>query len=236
MRPKRVAIMQPYVLPYIGYFQLIHASDAFVLLDDAAFIKRGWVNRNRILAHGKEHLFTIPVRAASQNVPINGTLIAPDDGWKRKLLATLEHAYRNAPGYPVLMPLLADLIGSADGSIADFAERSIRMVLRLLGIERPISKASGMALQEALRGQDRILAICQAEGAAMYINPPGGRELYQPDRFAERGIALRFIRVGPLSYAQGGAPFVPHLSIVDVLMWNSPEQARGLLHQYELEP
>lgn len=231
-----LAIMQPYLFPYIGYFQLLHACDCFVSLNDANFIKRGWINRNRILLDGRDHLFTVPLRNVSQYVTIRDTCIADDDGWKRKLIQQLQHAYRKAPRAGEVLPVVTGLIAGAEGSIAALAEEALRATLRLAGLERPIVRASELGLPEGLRGQDRILAICQALGTSTYVNPPGGRELYQAERFHERGMELRFLKVGEVRYDQGGAGFVAGLSIIDVLMWNTPEQVRALLAQYTVEP
>ncbi|HRD51864.1 MAG TPA: WbqC family protein [Flavobacteriales bacterium] len=230
-----LAIMQPYLFPYIGYFQLLHACDCFVSLNDANFIKRGWINRNRILLDGRDHLFTVPLRNVSQHASIQDTLIAPDDGWKRKLIQQMQHAYRKAPLAASVLPMVTDLIAGAEGSIADFAEASLRATLQIIGIDRPFLRASTLQLRNDLRGQDRIVAICEQLGARTYVNPPGGRDLYQVERFNERGLDLRFLKVQAGPYNQGVTDFIPGLSIIDVLMWNQPEQVRGLVEQYTLD-
>ncbi|MCW5898882.1 MAG: WbqC family protein [Flavobacteriales bacterium] len=233
---RRTAIMQPYVFPYLGYYQLFHAADTFVSLDDAAFINKGWVNRNRLLLQGGPHFFTIPLSARSQNVSIRDTRVAPDDGWRRKLLTTLGHAYRKAPYFDEVYPIFERVLALPGESVADTAERSLMLVLDHLGTPRSIRRASELGLDPELHGQDRILAICGAVGTDLYVNPAGGRELYLAERFKERGIRLRFLRSEIVPYTQGTAGhFEPGLSMIDVLMWNSRSSVLDMMARYQLE-
>jgi hypothetical protein len=233
---RRTAIMQPYVFPYLGYYQLFHASDMFVSLDDAAFIKRGWVNRNRLLLQGKAHTFTIPLSAQSQNVSIRASRVAPDDGWRKKLLTTFGHAYRKAPHFGKVYPIIEQTLESPAESIADTAERSLLLVLDYLEMPRSVHRSSELDIDPMLHGQDRILAICEKIGTDLYVNPKGGRELYAPERFAARGMRLRFLHMGEVVYDQcSSTPFEPGLSIIDVLMWNSKDAVMQMMAAYTLE-
>lgn len=232
---RRTAIMQPYFFPYIGYYQLLHACHRFIALDDAAFIKKGWINRNRILLGGSDHMLTIPLRSASQNTPIRDTLIAPDDGWKRKLMRSLDHSYAKAHMFESIRPRLLRLIEEAEGSIAELAERSLRMVLDHVDLSRPIERASDLGVSTDLRGEERIIAICERVGTNTYINASGGRELYNEQHFHQKGMELRFMNTGAIEYDQGGTPFVPNLSMIDVLVWNTPERVRELMGNYSIE-
>lgn len=231
-----MAVMQPYVFPYLGYYQLFHASDVFVSLDDAAFIKKGWVNRNRILLQGKVHTFTIPLSAQSQNVSIRDSRVAPDDGWRKKLMNTFGHAYRKAPHFEAVYSIVEQTLADSGGSIADTAERSLRLVLDYLDMPRAIRRSSELGIDSGLHGQERILAICEAIGTDLYVNPKGGRELYSPARFNTRGIDLRFLHMGEVAYKQGSAvQFEPGLSIIDVLMWNAKDAVGEMMANYTLE-
>lgn len=232
----RTSVMQPYLFPYLGYFQLFCATDVFVALDDAAFIKKGWVNRNRILLQGEPHTFTVPIQKQSQHVSINASLIAPDDGWCNKLLVTLTHAYRKAPHFETVMPIIEGVLQGGSTRMDQMALDSVRAVLEYVGMQPDIKCSSAMDLDPALAGQDRILAICAALGTKTYVNPKGGRELYDPARFQHQGIDLRFIHMGDVNYTQGGGkPFQPALSILDVLMWNTKEAVLAFMDDFTLE-
>lgn len=232
----RVAIMQPYVFPYLGYYQLLHAADRFVLFDDVNFIKKGWINRNRILLNGEPYTFTIPVQDVSQNRTIKDHLFSADQSWKPKLVANLKHAYAKAPMFPEVFPVLETMFMDAQGSMAEFAGTSIRYVAERAGLPVSIHRASDLSISADVKGQERILAVCAAHGATRYINPANGAELYEAERFAERGIELRFLRMNAdLTYPQvGAAAHVPALSAIDALMHCTPEELRTLLGHYRL--
>jgi WbqC-like protein family len=232
----RLAIMQPYVFPYLGYYQLLHAADRFVLFDDVNFIKKGWINRNRILLNGEPHTFTIPVRDMSQNRTIKDHAISDEEGWRTKLLANLTHAYSKAPMFGEVFPVLERMFTEAEGSIASLAERSIRYVAERAGLTASIHRASDLALDQALKAQERILALCAHHGAERYINPANGAELYDEARFARSGIELRFLRMdNDLSYPQvGSKAHVPALSAIDALMHRTPEEIAALLARYRI--
>jgi hypothetical protein len=232
----RVAIMQPYVFPYLGYYQLLHAADRFVLYDDVNYIKKGWINRNRILLNGAPYTFTIPVRDVSQNRTIKEHLISADQGWKPKLLANLKHAYAKSPMFGEVYPALEAIFMEAEGSIAELAGRSIRYVADRAGLPVTIHRAGDLSLGAELKGQERIIAICAHHQAERYINPANGAELYDEARFAQANITLRFLRMNAdLTYPQVGVKaHVPALSAIDVLMHCTPAELRALLARYQI--
>jgi hypothetical protein len=224
-----VAIMQPYLFPYIGYFQLIAAADTFVVYDDVAFINRGWINRNRVLQQGRELLVTVPLRAASQNRTIREIEIAEDGLWLPRVLRTVEHAYARAPRFPDTYALAEAVLGSKERSISRMAVSGLRAVCTHLGITTRFVESSTVYGNSALKGQERILDICAREGATRYINLPGGAALYSRAEFAARGVELEILEPDPGPYRQFGDPFVPWLSILDVLMFNSREESLALV-------
>jgi WbqC-like protein family len=233
----KLAIMQPYLLPYLGYFQLLHAADRFVIYDDVAFIKQGWINRNRILINGRATYFTVPLRQASSFRLIADTQI--DDGpqnhrWRDKMLKTFENAYRRAPCFERVFPLLEDVIRRPAAGMKGMALAGIDVVARYLDIRTARVESSSVYRNAHLSGQDRVLDICRAERAVSYLNPIGGTQLYDREAFARAGLTVKFLKPLSIEYKQFGAPFVPDLSIVDVLMFNPPETARGFLDRYEL--
>jgi hypothetical protein len=232
----RVAIMQPYVFPYLGYYQLLHAADRFVCFDDVNFIKKGWINRNRILLNGGAYTFTIPIAGASQNNTIRASIIADDPSWKPKLLANITHAYRKAPCFEAVFPAVEHLVLGAQGSIADMAEASLNMVRERLSLPVTLHRSSELGRPADLKGQERIIAVAAQHGATTYINPANGANLYDAARFAEAGMELRFLRMNSdVTYPQyGHAGFEPHLSILDALMNCSAIDLAALLSRYAL--
>jgi hypothetical protein len=230
-----LAIMQPYFLPYIGYVQLLNAVDTFVLYDDVAFINRGWINRNRLLVNGKDFMFTVPLQDASQNKRICDIALGTDPKWRGKLLQTVQQSYRKAPFYETVGPLTEKIINFPTDNIADYVLNSLVLIRDHLGITTEIVPSSTIYNNEQLKAQDRILDICRQTGATRYINPIGGQVLYNKDTCAQAGVELFFIQSKRVEYPQfGRSEFVPWLSILDVLMFNSPEAIRPMLNEYEL--
>jgi hypothetical protein len=229
-----LAIMQPYLFPYIGYFQLVAAVDRFVFLDDVAFIKKGWINRNRILVSGKPWTFTVPLRDASQNRPICDTEIHAQEFTPSKLMRTIDLAYRKAPFFASTYALAERVFGGTYQSIAEMAQESVRFVCEYLELSTPFVRSSTCHGPSPLKGAERIREICAHEGATRYLNPSGGTELYEAADFAAQGIELRFLQSREQSYPQWGGPFVPWLSILDVLMFNDPAVVRGMLSAFDL--
>lgn len=231
----KLAIMQPYLFPYIGYFQLLKTVDKFVLYDDVAFINRGWINRNKVLVNGKEQLFTIPLREASQNKKILEIDIDDTQKWRDKLLKTLQQSYKKAPQYAAVYPVIEEILQTPATRITDLIAVSITLLANYLSISTEIVPSSTIYANQHLKGPERILDICLQEGASEYINPIGGMELYDRAAFAEKDILLHFIRSRKEEYPQFGGEFVPWLSIIDVLMFNTPEQVHTLLEAFDLE-
>lgn len=229
-----IAIMQPYFLPYIGYFQLLNAVDKFVIYDDVNFINRGWVNRNQMLVGGRAHLFTVPLENASQNKLIYEVGVSSEKAWRGKFLKTMTQSYQKAPYFAAVFPLIQDILQADSSDISELCYQSITLLAGYLGITTEIEKTSRTYANAHLKGQERILSICKAEGANHYINPIGGMELYDRERFGREEITLHFIKSNSHSYTQFKNAFVPWLSILDVLMFNSVDQTRTLLMDFEL--
>lgn len=224
-----VAIMQPYFMPYLGYFQLINAADHFVYLDDVNFIKRGWINRNYLLKDGQRELFSIPLKKLSQNKHIS-QIEVNNDGWQVKLLTKIHHLYSKAPQYPHVVPLLDAIVNAKADTIADLAIISLEKTYEYLGLDKVTSRSSGIAIPAGLKGADRLIAICTELGADRYINAMGGLELYTPGVFSRHGIVLQFLSAELPVYPQFAASFEPGLSIIDVLMFNAPADVMKMLN------
>ncbi|MEY2494819.1 MAG: hypothetical protein QOJ45_1311 [Verrucomicrobiota bacterium] len=233
----RLAIMQPYFLPYIGYFQLMAAVDKFVLLDDVNFINRGWINRNRIAVNGEPYWLTLPLAKASQNRLINEIDIIDDPEWRRKTMRTVELAYNDAPFAGSVLPFFQKLLSDATGSLPKFLFGQLRQIADYVGIRTEMEPTSAIYPKQGRTGQDRILDICAREGATSYLNLPGGRSLYDTESFAATGIELLFLdpNLPALTLQHSGAQG-PVLSILDILMLNSAGAIREATQAAGLEP
>lgn len=233
----KIAIMQPYIFPYIGYFQLINAVDKFVFYDDVNYIKGGWINRNQILLNGNKNLFTVPLKNASSFQTINETLIHTELylKWKKKFLKSLEQSYKKAPFFDFVYPLIHQVLETNHTTIADLCIDSIKQVYNYLALEVVFETSSEKYPEtKGMEKAERLIKICRTNQANTYINPIGGKELYQKETFKENGIDLFFIENQLMPYPQFNNDFVPGLSIIDVLMFNSKEDIKKMLNQYQL--
>jgi hypothetical protein len=229
----KLAIMQPYVFPYIGYFQLINSVDKFVILDDVNFIMRGWINRNRILVNGTEHLFSVPVTKASQNNLIYKCEL-DDCKWKIKFLKTLEFSYKKAPYYRDCINSISAILLSEEKNLSTWLTFQLKQICSYLNIKTLIVETSRLYSNHHLKAQTKIIDICRQEKAAIYYNAIGGRDLYNTLEFKRNNIELKFLKTEPVSYSQGNGEFIPFLSIIDVMMFNSVNSIQGMLNKFEL--
>lgn len=224
---KTIAIMQPYFLPYIGYWQLINSVDRFVILDDVNYIVRGWVNRNRLLINRLPSYITVPLQQASQNKRICDIMLMSSSAWRDKLTKTVEYAYRKTPHFEEVFPVVEHLIRYPAENLADYLAYQLQTLSRLLGMSTDFVVTSRIYGNNEMAGQERVLDICRREGATTYVNAQGGQKLYGTDAFSSSGIELRFIFTRPLTYRQRGRVFTPNLSIIDVMMFNSKEKIQA---------
>ena len=229
----KLAVMQPYFLPYIGYFQMFHAADRYVIYDDCNFIKGGWINRNRILCGDEVQYIRLLLQGASPNKKINEVGCLRDPVAREKSLRTVAHAYGKAPYFERGYRLLEEIYASDEENLARFLRRSIELTLERLEVEIPLCFASDYPAPE-LHGTDRLFDLCEKLGADTYLNAIGGRALYREEDFTARGIKLGFLQTGDVRYDQGREPFEPNLSILDLLMRCSLEELRAHLRNYEI--
>ena len=230
----KVAIMQPYFFPYIGYFQLINAVDVFVIYDDVNYIKKGWINRNTILVNGKGFLFNIPLQEMSQNKAINQLYIEENSNWKKSLLKTITLSYKKAPYFTEVFPIIESIIELEEKNLAKFISYSLREICGFLSIKTTIMISSDIEKNNDLKGQDKIIEICKKVQGNTYINAIGGRSLYDKDTFIKQDISLHFIKSNTINYSQFKNEFIPWLSIIDVVMFNSVEEIKNMLNKCEL--
>ena len=232
----KLGIMQPYFLPYIGYWQLLNAVDAYVILDDVNYIGRGWINRNRILIHGEPAYLNLPVSKASQNRKINELQVNWDEKERLRAKRKVELAYKRAPYFDSVYPLFCGIVDDEQRNLSEYLTDSIRKICEYLEIETPILLSSKLEKDHSRKGQERILDICDHLGASEYYNAIGGQALYSGSRFQEHKIQLGFVETGVIEYEQFGSVFVPGLSILDVMMFNPVKRIQEFLGEYVIVP
>ena len=231
---KTIAVMQPYFLPYLGYFQLIKAVDVFVVYDDVNFINKGWMNRNFILGRDQKQLFTLPLNKASQNKLINEIELFDFNQFKNNFKKTLEFTYKRSPYYTSGIGLVDQILEYKGGSLTQLILHSFEILLNYFDIPTRLVTSSSMYENKHLKAQERIIDICEKEKATNYINPIGGLNLYSKEKFEDKGIGLNFIETKELMYSQTGNSFTPYLSVIDVIMFNSQKEIIELLKQYTI--
>lgn len=230
----KVGIMQPYFFPYIGYWQMINAVDKYIVYDDVNFIKGGWINRNRILMNGEAKIINLKMNGASPNKLIKDVEVSDDVVYKKKLLRTIESCYKKAPYFSDVYSIIEDIINHDEKNLARYLEFVIRKVCEYLSIKTELIVSSSINKNNNMKGQEKVIEICKLLGADEYYNAIGGQELYSYEVFETQGINLRFLKTGTIKYKQFNNEFVPNLSIIDLIMFNSIEDIKIMLEQYKL--
>jgi hypothetical protein len=253
----KLAIMQPYFFSYLGYYQVISAVDKYILYDNLAYIKGGWVNRNRVLVVNGEPVFIIvPVKHRSSFRKISEVELADQKPWRRKMLNSIFLNYKRSQFFQEVYPLVERVIRSEVRLLSELNARSVIEASRYLDIQTEIITdiSSYLDLEEKLANDElalaarfpsvtlqnpekkviRVIEICHAEGADTFINTIAGGELYDKEEFARHNIQLFFHQTDAYSYQQTTETFHPHLSIIDVLMNCGKERTKELLKQYVL--
>lgn len=230
---KKAAIMQPYFLPYIGYWQLISAVDVFVVYDNIQYTKKGWFNRNRFLQNGKSEIFSIPLKKDSSFKNVNERMIFEDFD-KKHLLAKFRNAYAKAPCFIENFEIIEKIVNYEDENLFNYIYNSILLIKDYLGINTPIVKYSSLDINDNLLGENKVIEICKKLEAKWYINAIGGQDLYDKKNFLKEGIQLNFIKTKAINYKQFNSEFVENLSILDVIMFNDKHAIKKILGEYNL--
>lgn len=230
----KLAVMQPYFLPYVGYYQLIAAVDLFIVYDNIKYTKKGWINRNRMLQNGKDVTFSLPLKSDSDSRDVCQRELSNDFN-RSKLLNQFKGAYQRAPYFEPTFPLIEEIVYHKSTNLFQFLKHSIVKTCKHLGITTEIKNSSEIAIDHSLKNQEKVLALCEAVAATTYVNAIGGMDLYSREIFQNRAIDLRFIQSRPFEYPQMGDAFVPWLSIIDVMMFNQIEAIQTCIStNYEL--
>ena len=221
--------MQPYFFPYIGYFDLIQQTDQWVVFDTPQYIRQGWVNRNRVLhpQQGWQYIL-VPVQRHQRETPIKDICISEEGEncrWCERILGQLQHYRKEAPFFSTILEIVSDTLSCTERSLAQLNVQGLSRICAYLGIPFHCSILSEMdlALGPVEGPGDWAIRISEALGASEYINPPGGAHFHDPAKFEAAGIKLTIQVPVEFTYECDGYEFQPNLSIIDVLMWNSPE-------------
>ena len=226
-----LAIMQPYFFPYIGYWQLVNAVDTFVIYDDVSYIKKGYINRNSILINSEVKAFTLELIGASQNKLINDINIGHN---REKIIKTIEMAYRKASYFNEAFPVIKKILENKEENLAKYVGNSLELLSEYFLIKTKFIYSSAIEKDNSLRGEEKILHIAQLLNANNYVNAIGGQELYEKNIFNNAGIHLNFLKTEIVEYKQNKNDFVPYLSIIDIMMFNSAEDIGKMMTRYEL--
>lgn len=234
----KIAIMQPYFFPYIGYFQLIAAVDKFVIYDNIEYTKKGWINRNKILSNGSEKVITIPLKKDSDFKHVNQRSIS--NQWSKdkiKIINTIKESYNKAKNFEECFPIVLRCLNFPSENLFDFIYNSIIEIIDYLEIPTDIIKSSSLSIDSELKGKDKVTSICKELNGTSYINSIGGKDLYNKEFFEKNNLSLHFLRTDKFSYLQttSKSNFIESLSIIDLLMFNDKTESQQLLKKYHFE-
>lgn len=233
----KLGMMQPYFFPYAGYISLIKHTDLFILCDTVQFMRQGWIERNRVLKQGEGWLYLkIPLLKKSGAL-IKDVRIKTEEEWRQKIMAQLEHYKKFAPYYLEVKEMLAELFEKDFTDIVALNKEALSSVCRYLNIATKIRVFSKMNLEidPPAAPDEWALNTCKKiKGVDEYWNPPGGKKFYDKNKYERANISLKFQNINLAPYPQKRAVFEPKLSIIDVMMFNSPEKINKMLDDYEL--
>jgi hypothetical protein len=228
----KLAIMQPYFFPYIGYFQLMNAVDEFVIYDNIEFTKKGWINRNRILVNEADAIITLPLKKDSDYLHVKDRYLA--ETWeieRKKMLNRITESYRKAPCFKETYEVIEKCILYEDRNLFKFILHSLQTLMQYLNIKTNLVISSSILVDHQLKSDAKVMAICKERGADMYINPIGGIVLYDKNHFKQNNLELQFQKSNSITYKQFNNDFLPWLSIIDVMMFNSKEEINKFLSE-----
>ena len=234
----KIAIMQPYFLPFIGYFSLINEVDEFILFDTPQFIRHGWIERNRILKQNGEPLYIkVPLKKHTRETVIKDLVINNSENWKDKILAQLVPYKKKAPYYWKVVELLKRSWDIETDSIVELNYRTLKTICQYLEIKTPIKIWSEMNIKidEVNSPDEWALNICKALGANSYLNPIGGLDFFDKTKYENDDIEINFIEMISVKYNQFSNEFAPFLSILDVMMFNDVDEIKSMLNYFKLK-
>ena len=230
-----IAIMQPYLFPYIGYFQLINAVDKFVVYDEIEYTKKGWINRNRILMNGTDHLFTIPIKNDSDFLHVNKRFLADNyPGYKKKIKNQVSSAYSKSPQFNIVYPVIEECLDFDNYNLFEFLFNAVSKICDYADIKTEFVISSNLNIDADVKGEKKVIEINKILNSSLYINAIGGLDLYIKENFLKANIKLKFLKTDSIHYPQFKNEFIANLSIIDVMMFNSKEKIKGYLSSFTL--
>lgn len=231
----KVSIFQPYLFPYIGYFQLINTADIFVIYDDVQYIKNGWINRNNILIGNKKNLFSFGVSKDHHEKFINQRFYTNSiNKDKKKLLDKINYSYKKAPFYNATFNLIEEILQNEEKNVSAFNSFSLKKICEYLMINTKMVFSSDLDYNKTLKGEDRVISICKMLKGSEYVNSIGGTNLYNEKKFNEANLNLSFLKPSDCKYRQFKSEFIPYLSIIDIIMFNSVGEIKSMLKDFNL--
>lgn len=214
----------------------MNVADEFVVYDNIEFTKKGWINRNRILVNGSAAYISFPLKKDSDYLQVNERYLA--ENWpeeRKKLLNKITEVYRKAPHYKMAFPVIESAVLFQENNLFTFTLHGLEIIKNYLSIQTPIVISSSIDIDHSLKSSDKVMAICKKRNADEYINPIGGTGLYNKEIFLKEGLRLHFLKTGNVTYKQFKNEFVPFLSIIDVMMFNTTEEIKNQLdHSFTL--
>ena len=234
----KIAIMQPYFFPYIGYFSLIQNTEHFIFFDTPQYIRKGWINRNRIIGgNGKDIYFTVPVEKVERDTAIRNVPISYKDDWREKMMGQLTIYKKRAPYYQNVTELVRSVITPDYRNISELAIASIKKTCEFIDMKLECDIYSEMSLPEfTVKEPDEwALYITKYTGYDTYVNPPGGKTFFKQEKYKNEGIELQFLSQELIPYRQRTKEFIPGLSIIDVLMFCTPDEIKEMMDHYVVE-
>ena len=229
----KIGIMQPYFLPYLGYWQIMNMVDKYIVYDNIQYTKKGWFNRNRFLQNGHDELFSINLEKASDFLDVRERNISPVFN-RVKLLEQFKNSYRKAPYFKENFPLIEHIVMYPEKNLFKYLFNSIQTVHDAFDMKSELIISSDVDIDHSKKAAEKVKALVLAVGGNEYINPIGGVDLYSYIDFKKSGIDLKFHKISDIKYKQFDNEFIPCLSIVDVLMFNSIQKTKEMLNAYTL--
>ncbi|WP_193016640.1 WbqC family protein [Proteus sp. FME41] len=228
----KLAVMQPYLFPYIGYYQLAYCNDIFVFYDDVNYIKNGYINRNSILTKNGIQLFTLPVIKASSFKKINELYFQENI---KKILTSIYQNYSKAPYFSFVYPIIEKILTTNDRNVANITSLSVIKVFEYLSLNFNYKFSSTIDYERTNSAQEKIYNLCKIHNAKKYINSIGGMKLYNKEEFKKRNIELGFIESSITSYSQiTSSTFIGNLSMIDILMNCSKDEIINQLNNFKI--
>lgn len=228
----KLAVMQPYLFPYIGYYQLAYCSDLFIFYDDVNYIKKGYINRNNIATKNGVFLFSLPIKHASQNKLINELYFTEET---KKILLTIEMSYSKSKYFHDIYPLIESIFNNKKRNVSNITSLSIIKVFEYLSLDFNYNFSSSIDYDRKNSAQEKIYDLCKINNSKQYINAVGGIDLYDKEEFQKRNIELGFIKPSITNYPQiNSSTFIGNLSMIDILMNCSKDEIINQLNNFKI--